>query len=150
MFGFEGDINGRHNYPGKPALNPIINGFFVLGLIISLIKIKNFNNRFFLCYFILSLIPSILTYPWENPNMLRTFTVLPSVIYLVGTGILFLLSYVQKIKLTKTALPIIIFMVTVSSVYEIRTYFKYQRTVFDQAFEVKKNLGELLKINHTK
>jgi TRAP-type uncharacterized transport system fused permease subunit len=148
MFNVRGDINGRHNYPIKPALNPILGLFFIGGLILSLKNYKNFNNQFFLLYFLVSFIPSLLTYPWENPNMLRTFTAIPSVIYFVGQTVKFLLEELNFKKKYKKYLTIIILsLLVLSSIYEIRTYFKYQSKVFEKAFEVKKNLEVLIKNN---
>ncbi|MBI4004522.1 glycosyltransferase family 39 protein, partial [Candidatus Roizmanbacteria bacterium] len=78
MFHVEGDMNGRHNYTGKPALNPLLGLLFIAGLFIAIKNFRNTYHQVFLFYFILSLIPSLLTPPSENPNMLRTFTVIPS------------------------------------------------------------------------
>lgn len=144
MFNIRGDINGRHNYPNKPALNPIVGGLFLFGLLLALINLKkNFFNQFFILYFILSLIPTLLTYPWENPNMLRTFTVIPAVIYFCGLTINFVLYRFNKFK------PILLLMfilVIVSSFYEIRTYYKYQVPVFKEAFEVRFPLDKAIEM----
>jgi len=97
----KGDMNGRHNYPGKPALNPVLGILFIIGLIISIKNFKNLFNKLFLLYFLISLFPAILTYPWENPSMLRTFTVIPSVIYFIGNTIYHLGSIVQRWSINK-------------------------------------------------
>jgi len=97
----KGDMNGRHNYPGKPALNPVLGILFIIGLIISIKNFKNLFNKLFLLYFLFSLFPAILTYPWENPSMLRTFTVIPSVIYFIGNTIYHLGSIVQRWSINK-------------------------------------------------
>src|SRR3989344_1169141 len=83
MFNISGDMNGRHNFPGKPALNPILGILFIVGLILSARNIHEFRNKLFLFYFLLSISPTLLTLPLDNPNILRTFTVLPSVIYFI-------------------------------------------------------------------
>ena len=143
MFNFRGDINGRHNYPNKPALNLIIGGLFLFGLLLALIDLKkNFYNQFFILYFILSLIPTLLTYPWENPNMLRTFTVIPAVVYFCGLTINFILNRFNKFK---PALLLMFILVVASSFYEIRTYYKYQVSVFKEAFEVEFPLEKAIK-----
>lgn len=144
MFNIKGDVNGRHNYPNKPALNPILGSLFLFGLLLALINLKkNFYNQFFILYFILSLIPTLLTYPWENPNMLRTFTVIPAVVYFCGLTINFILYSFKKFKPT----PLLIFMlIVISSFYEIRTYYKYQAPVFKEAFEVKFPLEKAIKM----
>ncbi|MDO8610845.1 MAG: glycosyltransferase family 39 protein [bacterium] len=153
-FNIRGDINGRHNYPGKPALNPILGLLFIAGLILTIKSVfskdsseKSFNkyvNITFLIYFIIALIPATLTYPWENPNMLRTFTVIPSIIYFVGNSIEWIHTrFIKKIKI----LPLFILVfLTISCVYEIRTYFVYQSQVFKDAFDARGNLQNNLKI----
>lgn len=146
LFFWQGDVNGRHNYPLKPALNPLLFSFFVFGLILSLKKWKNFYNQFFLFYFFLSIIPTLMTYPWENPNMLRTFTVLPSVIFFIGRGVEFLFKLKIRKRIKKFLILIILFLFFLSSFYEIRTYFKYQAKVFQKAFEIKDNLEQIVLI----
>lgn len=151
MFFYKGDINGKHNYPGKPALNPLLAIFVFLGILIALknfLKKENFYDRFFLIYFILSLIPSIPIYPWENPNMLRTYTVIPSLIYFIANSLSYLIKDFpyDKIKINKKIVYFVIFlMIFLSSFYELRTYFYYQKKVFQDAFEMKKPLEEYLK-----
>ncbi|MFZ6035203.1 MAG: glycosyltransferase family 39 protein [Patescibacteria group bacterium] len=142
MFVVKGDMSGKHNYPGKPALNPIIGLLFVSGLLISLRKIKSAENLMFAAYLFVSILPSLMIYPWENPNMLRTFTAIPSVIYFTGVSSL---SVVKKIKRTRAAIALLAMFFLVSSLYEIRTYFVYQAKVFPSAFETKPTLPETLK-----
>lgn len=141
MFSLKGDLNGRHNYPGKPALNPLLGLLFIAGLILAVKQFKNVYNKFFLFYFFLSLFPSLMIYPWENPNMLRTFTAIPSVVYFVGVA---LAAIIKKFR-HKYTVPIIIALIVLSSVYEIRTYFKYQKGVFNKAFEIKQPLNKIIK-----
>jgi len=147
MFNFKGDINGRHNYPGKPALNPIFGILFLIGLIISIKDWKKYNNRLFLLYFILSLLPALSTYPWENPNMLRTFTVIPSVVYFSGQGLLIFINYFNRIGKKNIILFVLMIIISVSSYYELRTYFKYQSLVFRESFEIYNPLEKELKLN---
>ena len=137
MFNFKGDLNGRHNYPGKPALNPILGILFIAGLLVAIKNWRNVYNRFFLFYFLLSLFPSIMIYPWENPNMLRTFTAIPAVVYFVGQAI-------TAAKRNAWQIAIVV-LIVISSVYEIRTYFKYQAPVFNKAFEINKPLNKIIK-----
>lgn len=131
MFVYKGDPNGRHNFPFKPTLNPVLFSLFVLGLLITLRNWKEKYNFVFLSYFVLSIIPSILTYPWENPNMLRTYTIIPAVIYFMGKTLQYCSMVARKQRII---LASILILLTVSSIYELRTYFIYQRQVFDRAF----------------
>ena len=150
MFFWQGDINGRHNYPLKPALNLVLVLFFFFGLTLSFKNLKNQFNQLFLIYFLLSLIPTLLTYPWENPNMLRTFTAIPSVVFFIGRSLEFILGIdfprPWKSGTIKFLLIFfVLFLLILSSIYEIRTYFKYQTKVFEQAFEVEESLDVLIK-----
>jgi len=161
MFNIKGDVNGRHNYPNKPALNPILGILFLIGLISITTNYKLFNHRsldedgrttnyFFLFYFLISLFPALMTYPWENPNMLRTYTVLPSVIYFIGNAIIILLTIAHKIINNKVfeylILTTLYLILVFSCFYELRTYFKYQSVVFNQSFEIKLPLEKAIKV----
>jgi len=103
----------------------------------------------FLFYFFISIFPALMTYPWENPNMLRTYTVLPSVIYFIGQAIIILCTIVHKITNNKVFEYLILttfyLILVFSCFYELRTYFKYQSIVFDQSFEIKLPLEKAIK-----
>ncbi|MBI5122765.1 glycosyltransferase family 39 protein [Candidatus Roizmanbacteria bacterium] len=148
MFNIKGDVNGRHNYPNKPALNPTLGILFIIGLIISIKNYKNLYNNLFLLYFLISLFPALMTYPWENPNMLRTFTVLPSVFYFISNAIIILWTTVLKIfpNKKKIVFCFLFLVILFSSFYELRTYFKYQSSVFKQSFEIKLPLEKAIKV----
>ncbi|PIP63370.1 hypothetical protein COW97_02840 [Candidatus Roizmanbacteria bacterium CG22_combo_CG10-13_8_21_14_all_34_12] len=150
MFNVKGDVNGRHNYPNKPALNPILGILFIIGLIISIKNFNNLYNKLFLLYFLISIFPALMTYPWENPNMLRTYTVLPSVIYFIGNAIIILLTIAHKIINNKVfeylILTTLYLILVFSCFYELRTYFKYQSVVFNQSFEIKLPLEKAIKV----
>lgn len=150
MFFLKGDMNGRHNYPGKPALNLILSVLGVLGILGVIRKKSNFYDKFFLAYFIISLLPSIPIYPWENPSMLRTFTVLPSLVYFIGNGQNIFATIVSKIlKKRKIFIFYILYIIFfMSSFYELRTYFKYQTKVFERAFEIKQPLEKAIKMKN--
>lgn len=139
MFFTEGDVNGQHNYTGKPALNPVMAGLLIVGLLGAIVGFKNTNHLFFLIYFFLGAIPTILTYPWENPNMLRTYTMLPAIVYFIGQGLIFLYIFIRKkaAKFTFFYYIVVAALLVISIFYELRTYFVYQPIVFKQAFDVK-------------
>ncbi|MFA6533076.1 MAG: glycosyltransferase family 39 protein [Patescibacteria group bacterium] len=138
MFFTKGDMNGRHNFPGKPAINPILGILFILGLIITMKQWNNDNNKLFIIYFLISLLPALVTYSWENPNMLRTYTVLPSVVYFIGQGIIVILNLFQNLKLlgsrNKFGMTLFFIIIILSSVYEMHTYFVYQPLSFKNSF----------------
>ena len=141
---WKGDMNGRHNFPGKSALNPILAILFLVGLLqfcfnnsSSPRKRESINpSIFFLGYFIISLVPTILTAPSDNPNMLRTFTMIPAIIYFIGIGVQYIFDKSPKFIYSKSVTFIFLFLILVSSLYELRTYFMFQSRVFNNSFEV--------------
>lgn len=144
MFNLKGDMNGRHNYPGKPSLNPILGVLFLGGLIIALKNYSQFYNQYFILYFFLSLILTIVSNTQDNPNMLRTFTAIPAVVYFVGGAYLWLWQLKTYFKKELTV-GLIIILFTTSTFYEIKTYFLFQSRVMKNSFEVLCNLQEVIK-----
>jgi len=140
MFNFKGDPNGVHNFPNKPALNPILGILSVFGLCLSLWKWKKLANSLFIIYFFISLLPTLLVYPWENPHMLRTFTALPAIVYFIGVTIQFLIDRLGK-KINKNFIfTAIMLLIVASMIYELRTYFLYQKPVLEESFRKQQSL----------
>jgi len=136
QFFMKGDINGRHNYPGKPMLNPIQSILFIVGLGVAIKNWRQFHHRLFLVFFLIGILPPLLTYPWENPNALRSVTTLPSIVYFMGLP----LVSIFRLPLAKKYLILGIFVIlSLSAIYELRTYFVFQKTVFPESFELNVN-----------
>ena len=147
MFNLDGDLNGRHNYPGKAIFNPVVGAFFLLGFLVTVLHLKNFYNHFFFMYFIISLIPALFTYPIENPNYLRTYTAVVPSLYFVGNGLTYLLQSEQKSKmLLLGTIVLLLVLFALSSLYDIRTYFHYQRIVFNKSFELNGTIQRILNL----
>ncbi|HJZ24157.1 MAG TPA: hypothetical protein VJ201_06905, partial [Candidatus Babeliales bacterium] len=141
----QGDLNGRHNFPGKPALNPIVGVLFTFGLIFALRDYKNANNQIFIVFFLLSLIPIIVTHPSDNPSMLRSFTALPATIYFAGLS---MQNLINKFKSQAAVVGIfLIIIVVVSAILDLRTYYLFQARVQKNAFEVTCPLQEVVQLN---
>ncbi len=136
-----GDMNGRHNFPGKAALNPILGLLFLFGIIISY---PSRQSLFFFLWMIISIIPTILSSPSDNPNMLRTFTLIPSIVYFIGAAIFWIYKYGQKTKTQNIIYPILIALFIISAGYELRTYFAFQSRVFSNSFEVTCDLKDVV------
>lgn len=143
MFHLDGDMNGRHNFPGKPAINSILGLLLLFGLGRAFKEKDNIYNQLFLGLLLISILPSIFTYAKDNPNMLRTFTAIPSVIYFIGLGIESIFA-IKKLKKEILA-SIIILIVMTSSFYELRTYFLFQSRVFRNSFEIICSLADAIK-----
>jgi len=135
MFFKEGDWNGRHNYPGKPAINPLLLVGVLVGLFYSLIHIKQKYNFLFLLFAAVAFIPALLTIYTQNPNMLRTYTVLPALAFCV-TVVVNTIINTKNNKHKYIVLSFAFGLILISSLYEIRGYFLYQSTVVKNAFEL--------------
>lgn len=142
MFHFNGDMNGRHNYPGKAALNPILGLIFLVGLIQGLKNIHKQNNQLFAGFLLLSLIPALLTVPKDNPNMLRTVTVLPSIAYFSVLPLIRISNLKTKFK--NFILFVTCILLLVSCLYELRTYFVFQSRVMKNSFEIKCSIEKVI------
>jgi len=143
MFSVKGDVNGRHNYPHKAALNPLISVLLLIGISAATLSLGNSMNTLYLSYFFLALFPTLFTYPWENPNMLRTITCLPAVIFFVTQAIGHIIYHLaHTFRWKQNALLIVVFLFLILSAgYELRTYFVFQATVFQEAFEAQMPLS---------
>lgn len=142
MFTVKGDVNGRHNYPNKPALNPILSILFVSGLVLALWHMRDKMNQLYIMYFFLSVVPTLLTYPWENPNMLRTITTIPSIIFFSVLSLFFCIRWIEKRHTIpyKIIVLVLFLIVMISAAYDLRTYFVHQAVVFTEAFEAPNEL----------
>lgn len=135
MFVLRGDANGRHNFPYKAALNPLLAVLFISGLIITGVQAvrakKSRYQVFFLAYFVIALVPALLTIPSENPHMLRTYTAIPSVAYFMGA----VLAQIANVKKRYVSL-VTLLIIGLACAYELRTYFVFQSRVMRNSFEV--------------
>lgn len=139
LFFTEGDASGRHNYPFKPALPLPLALLATVGVIISLQSWRKPMNMIFLLYAGIAMGPTLLTYPHENPNMLRTITVLPSLVYFIG------ISVREMSRRFASRVPVIglilVAVILLSNASDLRTYFIFQKQIFPQAFEVTDRFG---------
>ena len=83
MFGYEGDLNPRHNLPGAPMLDFVSRVLLVLGLGIALTRWRNVALLSLPAWLFLMIMPGVLSLPFEAPQSLRSITVTPAVIALV-------------------------------------------------------------------
>ena len=96
-------------------------------------------NQLYILYFSIAVFPTLFTYPWENPNMLRTFTCLPAIMYFSVSAIGWTYHLLEtKYHLRYRTLIVGIFLIVcISAMYDVRTYFVFQADVFREAFEAK-------------
>ncbi len=84
MFTFGGDQDPRFNIPGRPVLDPILAILFVLGLLMSLRRIRQPEIAFILIWLLVMLVPSILAD--FAPSFKRTVGSIPSTVFLIALG----------------------------------------------------------------
>ncbi|KXK08970.1 MAG: hypothetical protein UZ21_OP11001000020 [Microgenomates bacterium OLB22] len=140
MLTVKGDGNGRHNYPFKPAINPILLMLLVTGIGVAYIR----RTREDLLVFVwsgIALLPMLLTYPWENPHMHRTITFVIPLAYFCARAV----GWLWAKNFSRYAVLSIVVLVLISSMYELRTYFTFQKDVFPHAFEITGDLDSALK-----
>lgn len=149
MFIWEGDGNGRHNFPFKPALNPIQLILAGIGFVLMIIHRKTKWNTLFLIWGVVAILPSLFTVTYENPNMLRTVTDLPAIIYAIVLAVERIVDFSSR-KKRPFALILIICFLVLSQFYDLRTYFTFQSRVSRNSFEITCPLKESLSFKATK
>ncbi|MBF6600475.1 MAG: glycosyltransferase family 39 protein [Dehalococcoidia bacterium] len=90
MMNVRGDGNGRHNLPKAPMLDEITGALFVLGLAVAVWSLRNWRRGSMAVWFVLSLVPGVLTISIENPSAIRTVGAIPPGYLLVGLAVAFL------------------------------------------------------------
>ncbi len=143
MFFTEGDGNGRHNFPFKAAVNPVMSLLAVSGAAISAWRRDKHTDFLFASFFVLALIPSLFTVPGENPNMLRTFSALPAIAYFAARSLESLFRRLKTVGFVP-AVSGVVLIIALSAAYDARTYFLFQSRVSRNAFEVTCPLEEVL------
>ncbi len=78
MFNYQGDNNGRHNLTGEPMLDPISGTLLVLGLGLSLWRIRQPGSFLLIAWLLLMLAPGIFALDFESPQSLRAIGSLPA------------------------------------------------------------------------
>ena len=105
MFNVFGDYNSRHNVPGSPILFWPVGLLFLIGFILSCVKLRDSINEkkynsFSLYFFLISwlfimLLPGILSYE-GIPHSLRCIGALPAVFIFTGIGACFLYKKIRR------------------------------------------------------
>jgi len=105
MFTFKGDSIAKHNVDGKQMLSSFVTGFFLLGILITLVNIRKPFAMFLLVYLLLSLLPGFLTV--QAPQSSRTLgSVIPAT-FLVTVGLISALRIVRT-TVSGLARPVLI------------------------------------------
>lgn len=97
MFNYRGDRNPVLNLSGEPALSFVPAMFFVLGLGWATIRIRHGRYLFLLLWFVVSLLPGILTRSIEAPHGTRVIG---------ATPVVCLLAALAAVRLTESLIPL--------------------------------------------
>ncbi len=145
----KGDVNARHNYPFKPALNPLMGLLFIIGLILAGVKHRHGISLLFLIYGGIAIGPTLVTYPWENPNMLRTVHALPAIMYFIAIAIHDIGRYVYARYRGQARMGIVVVAcacIIGSVIYDIRTYVVFQVQEFNASSGIVGDIYENLRV----
>ena len=131
-FGFRGDPSWRHNFPGKPMLNPYEAFFFWLGVGMALWRWQRRPTyRLLLLWLGVLMLPAMLSRDNIVPHFLRMIGAAPAVYLLVGVGVWEAFRLLRKrfyrgseIKAGIVVAAVCSFLVLVQGVLTYRTYFQ--------------------------
>jgi uncharacterized membrane protein/DNA-binding beta-propeller fold protein YncE len=88
MFHIHGDMNGRHNLPGWPMLDPFSGVVALVGLAWLIIHFFDWRAWLVFGWGIVALSGGIFTLPFEAPQAFRTIAVTPLLALLVALGLI--------------------------------------------------------------
>jgi DNA-binding beta-propeller fold protein YncE/4-amino-4-deoxy-L-arabinose transferase-like glycosyltransferase len=88
MFHVRGDMNGRHNLPGWPMLDPFSGLVALLGLAWLIIHFFEWRAWLVFGWGAVAMSGGIFTLPFEAPQAIRTFAVTPLIALLAALGLL--------------------------------------------------------------
>ncbi|KKS96313.1 hypothetical protein A3B05_01405 [Candidatus Giovannonibacteria bacterium RIFCSPLOWO2_01_FULL_43_160] len=116
MFNFVGDFNWRHNFAGSPQLWWPIGILFLIGIWLSLKKIK-WPESFLLLWFVVMILPVALSNE-SLPHALRAIVLIPPVMIFVALGLEWFWGKIRS------SLKIFIFLFfIVATIYIFNQYF---------------------------
>lgn len=84
MFFLHGDENPRSNLPGRPILDPILAIGFIVGMVVSLARLKRVESRLMLVWLVVMILPSVFTD--FAPHFGRSVGAAPAVALITGYG----------------------------------------------------------------
>ncbi len=142
FFHHTGDLQGKHNLPGEPMVDPFTGLFFAIGIIYALLNLRDYRKFLLLTWLVIGLAGSFLSSNHKSPQSYRSLTALPAVILLAAITIdqcarSINLAIKQKsvkyFPVLVNNLPIIFIFIVLSgaSLWEANTYFNKQAKSID-------------------
>lgn len=137
-----GDINPRHNLPGRPVNDVLMAILFTAGSIAALVRLREARFRLVLIWFIVMVLPSILSV--EAPHALRLLGILPAVAVFYGLGFTVLLKSLRPYVPIQRAAPVglAILLVVSGSLTFYDYFFRWAKLpILGYAFDLRKHLA---------
>ncbi len=92
MFHVSGDMNGRHNLPGAPMLDPLSGLLMVIGLAVLALRPLDWRAWLVFGWAAASMAGGIFTFPFEAPQAMRTLGVTPVLALVIALGLVLALD----------------------------------------------------------
>ncbi|MAF20822.1 MAG: hypothetical protein CMI55_04025 [Parcubacteria group bacterium] len=129
MFNFVGDWNWRHNLAGAPMLTWPIGILFIIGLtiIITQIKRQTFKSIFLISWFLIMLLPAVLTFE-GIPHALRTIGLIPVIYILAAFGLTKLITKLDLLNKELIWLALILFLLYPAALNFNKYFFKWAQS----------------------
>ncbi len=121
MFNYEGDYNGRHNLSKSPMLDNVSGVLLIAGFLIAL-----FNTQYYLYlfWFLVMLLPGIMTVSIEAPQAYRTIAIIPAIYILIAVALINIKNMLQKLNKNNFYLSIVLAAIVImAAVLNIYRYF---------------------------
>ncbi|MFN3981580.1 MAG: ArnT family glycosyltransferase, partial [Caldilinea sp.] len=121
-FFFTGDLNPRHNLPGRSLNDPVLATLFAAGVLTTLIMLRKPANRLVLLWLAVMLTPTI--FSLQAPHWLRMAGAMPAtaVLYAIG-GQTFAALVERWLAPMRTTILILLTMLIVSAPATVSAYF---------------------------
>ena len=126
MFHVHGDMNGRHNLPGWPMLDPFSGVLALLGLAWLVVHIFDWRGWLVFGWGIVAMSGGIFTLPFEAPQAIRTFAVTPLLALLAAIGLILLADRLSlgRRRTVVTGLSVVVALAL--GVLNVHTFFARQ------------------------
>ncbi|HET6847121.1 MAG TPA: PA14 domain-containing protein, partial [Anaerolineales bacterium] len=82
-----GDLQGKHNLPGEPMMDPVTGLFFAIGVAYALLRLRDQRRVLLLLWLVIGLAGSFMSSRHESPQAYRSLTALPAGILLAADAL---------------------------------------------------------------
>jgi hypothetical protein len=100
-FAIEGDRTPYSTIPGRPSLNPFFSALFLLGIAVSIVRVREPPYLFLLAWLVVMTIPAALA--GSGPSAKRAIGALPAVALLIAVGALSPLELLRRCTAGRSA-----------------------------------------------